>query len=509
MFGFFKRRSEKTKQPFQLSNIIEILQDGVCITDTEGKILYLNKSGKVLLGLETGADYSEVNFLTTSLQSSPALDNALEKLKEKGSFQNLEIPLKPLIGETRETMLTANLIVDLNQESIGYLFLIKDINDFKKIQEQLLQGQKLESVGLMASGIAHDFNNLLSAIIPNAELIKFTTEADDENHHRADVIVTSAQRASEISQRLLAFTRQENYNYVRIFFANEIVLDTIELVKHGKPKNVKLVSNLEEDLPPIKGDPAQLQQVVLNLIINAFDAMPEGGEVAVSTKLIVLDEDNRVAGAEPGEYILLSVKDQGTGIPVEILPKIFDPFFTTKEVGKGTGLGLSQVYGIMKSMNGYIDVKTKEGQGTRFDLYFPPSKEAVPKKVVKPEVGEDEKLKILLVDDEEYVLNILGDILEYLGHESMRFLEGESAVNYFKENYQHVHYAIVDVRMPRMDGIKTVKLLHDIKPELPVIFTSGFEDGMLDKKDMQGIIGFLRKPYSVNTIARDISKLIG
>lgn len=509
MFNFFKQRAEKNKQPFQLSNIIEILQDGVCITDTYGKVLYLNTSGKKLLGLEAGADYSELNFFSTCLGTSPALDSALGKLKEKGAFQNLEIPLRPLVGDKRDTMLTANLIVDLNQEIIGYLFLIKDITDFKKVQEQLLQGQKLESIGLMASGIAHDFNNILSAIIPNAELIKFSTEPDDANHERAEIIVTSAQRASEISQRLLAFTRQDNQNFIRNFYINEIVLDTIELVKHGKPKNVEIISNLEDELPAIKGEPSQLQQVVLNLLINAFDAMPEGGSITVSTKQVFLKEDNSVAGAVPGEYILLSVEDQGTGIPVEIIPKIFDPFFTTKDIGKGTGLGLSMVYGIMKSLNGHIDLKTKVGEGTRFDLYFPPSKDAPPHRMPKPILGPEEKLKILLVDDEEYVLNILGDILEYLGYEPVRFMDGESAVKYFEKNYSEVHYAIVDVKMPKLDGIKTVKKLREVNPELPVIFTSGFEDGMLDKKDMQGIIGFLRKPYSVNTIARDISKLLG
>lgn len=509
MLKLFKLAKKEAKQSFQLSNLIEILQDSVCITYNTGELIYINKAAYSLLGIHENSDISEINFFEKCIREESKISFLKQEIEQQGFVRNHELVLHNLNGDLLDVILNVNLIGDFSQQSIGFLFLIKDVTELKKIQQQLLQSQKLESIGLMASGIAHDFNNILAAIIPNSELIKYSTDKNDPNYKRAEIIEKSAHRASDIAQRLLTFTRHRDQQFREPVDLNQIVTDSLELLAHSVSPTVHITRQLEDNLPRVKGDEAQLQQIIMNLVINANDAMPNGGTIHLKTEKIHIEGYYQIGSLEPGDYIHLSVKDTGEGIPIEMIPKIFDPFFTTKEVGKGTGLGLSVVYGIVKSLKGYIDVDSKINEGATFHLYFP----AVPGETRKEpdrKVAEvnPNHLRMLLIDDEDYVLNILGDIMEFLGYQVVKQNNGTDAVDYFREHSSEIDYVIVDLKMPRMDGRATSAKLREIDPGVKIIFTSGFNDSPMNEKDFEGVVGYLKKPYSINQVTNTLEKIV-
>lgn len=510
MFKFLKSREKPSQQPFQLSNLVEILQDGVSITNVSGEMIYLNRAGFNLLGIPNTSDLGKYNFLEHFVEDHSRIDFLKNQINEQGLVRNHELPLRKVNKDSLDVILTVNVIGDFRQQTIGFLFLFKDVTEIKKIQEQLLQSQKLESIGMMASGIAHDFNNILAAIIPNAELIKYSAGKDTQNFKRAEIIEKSAHRASDIASRLLTFTRHKDQQFNKLLNLNQIIEDSLDLMEHSIPDKIQISKNFDKSLIFIKGDDSQIQQIVMNLIINAIDAMPEGGNIQLITENFLIDHHYQVGSLDPGRYTRLTIQDSGTGIPMEVLPRIFDPFFTTKEIGKGTGLGLSVVYGIVKSLNGHIEVDSIPESGTKFEIYLPGEKGAVspkngnPKKKVEPK-----DLHLLIVDDEDYVLNILGDILEFLGYRVTKKSSSLEAIEYYEQNKDDLDYIVVDLKMPKMDGRATSSALKKINPNVKVIYTSGFDDSPMSKEDLNGVVGFLKKPYSINQVSKVIEGLMG
>ncbi len=506
IFDFFKPKT--AKQSFQLADLIEILQDGICITNLAGDLIFMNKAGYDILEIPDDFDLAKLNFFTSFIRDEKNIERIKRSLNQQGLLRNIEIQLYSLKDRLRDVILTSNFISDYRQQNIGSLFLFKDITEIKKIQQQLLQSQKLESVGLLASGIAHDFNNILAAIIPNAELIKMSVPRNSENYHRAEIIEKSAARASEIAHKILTFTRDQDQQK-RLINLNDVVQESLELVESSIPDFIFIQTQLEPRLYGILADPTQMQQVLLNLIINSRDAMPKGGEIRIQTCNVELKDDYPFGGLEPGHYIKLSVEDTGVGIPVEILPKIFDPFFTTKEVGKGTGLGLSMIYGIVKGHNGEIFVHTEEKKGTRFDIFLPADKTSVPPVEETPgDTAAPKNLEILVVDDEEYVRNILADILKFLGHKVRKADSGKMALEIFHQHKESIDYVILDMRMPKMDGRVTLEGLHKIKPDVKVIITTGFDSQLSESLKGVGVVGFLRKPYSIRNVSKALEHIL-
>jgi len=509
MFDFFKIRKTTTPKSFQLSELIEILQDGVCITRESGDLIYLNKAAYFFLQIPTNSDITQINFFNTFINDPQQAVSLKEQLEKLGLIRNQELQLRTQQNELLDVILTANVLGDYRLETFGYLFLFKDVTELKRIQHQLLQTQKLESVGLMASGIAHDFNNILAAIIPNAELIKLSSKKEDSNYKRAEIIEKSAHRASEIAQRLLTFTRQGDHRNYETLNLNKVINDSVELLVHGVPDHVKIEQKLQPDLHLLNGDASQLQQVIMNLVLNAVDALPRGGMIEIITENYIIEKYYQVGSLDPGKYVRLSVIDNGLGIPLEIISKIFDPFFTTKDIGKGTGLGLSVVYGIIKSMNGHIEVSSRVNKGTRFDLYLPAEVKLESKETEENlEIKQSRNMTILIIDDEEYVLNILGDTLEYLGYKVAKFTSGRDAVNFVHSNIDNFQFAIIDLKMPDMDGRETSHALRKMKPDLKIIFTSGFDDQPITNEDMVGVVGFLKKPYTITQIRKSLKEIL-
>ncbi len=509
MFNFFKIKKSTSQKSFQLSELIEILQDGVCITRETGDLIYLNKAAYFFLQIPANSDISQTNFFNTFINDPQQAMSLREQLEKYGLIRNQELQLRTQQNELLDVILTANVLGDYRQEIFGYLFLFKDVTELKRIQNQLLQTQKLESVGLMASGIAHDFNNILAAIIPNAELIKLSSKKEDTNYKRAEIIEKSAHRASEIAQRLLTFTRQGDHRNYETLNLNKVINDSVELLVHGVPDHVKIEQKLQPDLHLINGDASQLQQVIMNLVLNAVDALPRGGIIEIIAENYIIEKYYQVGSLDPGKYVRLSVVDNGVGIPLEIISKIFDPFFTTKDIGKGTGLGLSVVYGIIKSMNGHIEVSSRVNKGTRFDLYLPAEIKSESEETEENlEIKQSKNMTILIIDDEESVLNILGDTLEYLGYKVAKFTSGRDAVNFVHSNIDNFQFAIIDLKMPDMDGRETSQALRKMKPDLKIIFTSGFDDQPITNEDMVGVVGFLKKPYTITQIKKSLKEIL-
>jgi signal transduction histidine kinase/CheY-like chemotaxis protein len=509
MLKFFKNISKTSKRPFQLNELIEILQDGVCICLQNGELIYMNKAAYFFLQIPQQTDISQYNLFNSFIHSSEQIELLKHQLNETGIVRNYEMQLKTVNNEILDVILTANILGDYREAAFGYLFLFKDVSELKKIQQQLLQAQKLESIGLMASGIAHDFNNILAAIIPNAELIKIASKAGEPNFKRAEIIEKSAHRASEIAQRLLTFTRQSDHRNYEPVNLNKVIDDSLDLLEHGIPDKIKIVKDLNDNLFQLNGDEAQLQQIIMNLVLNSIDAMPEGGEIKIITEKFVIENYYDVGSLEPGNYIHFTIQDTGPGIPIEILSKIFDPFFTTKDIGKGTGLGLSVVYGIIKGLNGHIEVSSKNNDGAKFDIYFPANE-----KHSQIELKEDftssehSGIRFLIIDDEDYVLNILADTLTYLNYEVEKFNNGHQAIEYFARRYNEFDYAIIDLKMPHIDGRETSIELRKIKPDLNIIFTSGFDDHPIFDEKITGVVGFLKKPYSIKQVSKSLNTIL-
>ncbi len=506
IFDFLKQKPRPSS--FELADLIEIIQDGICITRNNGDLIYANPAAYTLLEIPRDNVLESFNFFQSFVKEETTIQTINRSLQTDGMLKNLEIVLHTRSDVKKDIILNANVLGDFTQEEYAILFLFKDITEIKLIQQQLLQSQKLESVGLMASGIAHDFNNILAAIIPNAELIKLSSPIESENYKRALIIEKSAVRATEIANKLLTFTRGQEQQKEWIDL-NAIIENTVELLKSTLPSEVQVDLDLADDLSIVHADPTQMEQVLINLILNAKDAMPDGGTIFISTSNETIEERFQHTHLSPGNYVQLIVKDTGTGIPPEVISKIFDPFFTTKEIGKGTGLGLSMVYGIVQNHKGHVFVDSQVDKGTQFSIYLP----ATGKRTQSthdhsmPERSHQKGKTILIVDDEKNVREVLGDILEFLGHEVILADSGQAALKIYDENHTRIDYIILDLRMPKMDGRMTLQKLKLKNPQVKVIATSGFDANSRQTYEEMGIVGFLKKPYNITRVSRMLEEI--
>lgn len=373
---------------------------------------------------------------------------------------------------------------------------------------QLLQAQKMESIGMLASGIAHEFNNLLSGILPNAELIKMTLENDQANFARAEAIHKSAQRAGNIVKQLLSFARHDHIEEDVSLNLNRAVSETLEIMGKLFGKEITVENKLPIDLPPIKIDPTRIQQIIMNLAINARDALEGSGKIIFTAKTVEIGKRSE-SGLGEGQYVILSVIDNGKGIKMENIERIFDPFFTTKEPGKGTGLGLSTVYGIIKNLKGEIKVYSEVDRGTRFDLYFPVSNTDVINAQADETISTNRKNKtVLIVDDEKVIRDMAKDMLDYIGYDTLCAEGPMQAISMLQESDNKVDLVILDLVMPKMNGVTCFQEIRKFNSTIPVIITSGVgESNKRDDMLAMGAAEYLQKPYDLKTFSQVFEKI--
>lgn len=387
----------------------------------------------------------------------------------------------------------------------------RDFTREKELEAQLAHAQKMEAVGTLAGGIAHDFNNLLQTIQGYAELLANQSERSEKDQRRLQKIFDGVQRGRELTRNLLTFSRKME-PHLRPTDLNQELHKIKDILTRTLPKMIHVSVEPAPNLPLIHADPSQVAQAVMNLAVNAKDAMPDGGTLTLKTSHVVLPEGHP-SGLKPGPYVCLSVEDTGTGIPEDLRDRIFEPFFTTKRPGSGTGLGLSMVYGIMATHEGAVTCRSQLHRGTRFDCFFPALPEAVsttddpiPRENPQPGPG---KGTVLLVDDEENLRVSGREMLEFFGYTVLTAADGEEAVAIYEREWHTIDVVVLDLIMPGMGGKKCLEKLLTIQPEAKVIVASGFSanDSIQDIL-MAGALDFLAKPYSADILLQKLQKAL-
>jgi len=370
----------------------------------------------------------------------------------------------------------------------------------------------MEAMGLLAGGIAHDFNNLLTGILGYASLLSLKEGVDPEVAKAAGIIQRSAERASQLTAQMLGFAEQGKNLNVPVDLGR-VVASVTGVLDRTKDSRIRIVASVHPGGGCVLGDPSQLDQVVMNLAINACDAMPRGGQLKITTEPVMLDEAfcREREWMSPGRHLLLAVSDTGVGIPAENLQRIFDPFFTTKTHGKGTGLGLSMVFGIVKNHGGCVDVRSDAGAGTVFHVYLPESPEGAPKEKVAMDPALPRGCgKILLVDDQEPVREVAKDMLEALGYEVITAADGLEGVSRYRDLWREIDLVLLDMVMPNMSGGDCFRRMKEINPETRVVLSSGYSmDGSIQDVMNEGILAFIQKPYRLEELSRVVGSAVG
>jgi len=405
-----------------------------------------------------------------------------------------------------------NRITSEDGSFLGGISIYEDITEKKKLEAQLQQAQKMEAIGTLAGGIAHDFNNILQAISGYAQILLMGKKASDPDYKKLEAIEKSAQRASDLTKQILIFSRKVETKLRPVDLNNEIK-QVFKMLERTIPKMINIELHLVENLKIINADPAQIEQIMMNIGVNARDAMPNGGRLIFETENVILDEHYCKTHLEskPGKYVKLSISDTGHGMDKETLKYIFDPFYTTKETGKGTGLGLAMVYGIVKSHNGYIMCYSEPDEGTIFKIYFPVIKKGTeriePKEEKFPIKGGNET--ILVVDDEEAVRELGKNILTRLGYTVLTASDGESALEIYREKKKEINLVILDIIMPGMGGRKCLEELLNMNPEVRIIIASGYSINGPTKKILEaGAKDFIGKPFDINQMLKVVRETL-
>ncbi len=391
--------------------------------------------------------------------------------------------------------------------------LVRDITGIRHLEAQLRHSQKMEAIGRLAGGIAHDINNYIGAITGYCEHLKMTNGDNEHLVRRMDSVIAISYKASALIKQILAFSRKQPIR-LGVTNLNEVVDGMARMMRRLIGENIALELSLGEGIWNVKADPVQMEQVLMNLLVNAKDAMPDKGTVSVQTSNVEIGEEISAAHPEarPGEYVMISMSDTGVGIPPEVRDKIFEPFFTTKESGKGSGLGLAMVYGIVKQHNGYVWVYSDVGRGTTFEIFLPRCREESHADYRKPGVPAPdlgEACRVLLVEDNADVREAVGALLEAMGHSVASACDGEDALRVFEERNRAFDLLITDVVMPRVGGQEMARRVLERKPEIKVLFMSGYPDNaLLQDGILTEGINFLQKPFSAGLLRRKVKDLL-
>jgi len=408
--------------------------------------------------------------------------------------------------------------VDVEAQPISFagrparLVLARDVTARRQLEDQLRQAQKMEAVGQLAGGIAHDFNNLLTAILGCTQLLLHATPPEDARREDVEEIKNAGLRAAELTRQLLAFSRRQVLA-PKLLDMNSVVANMDKMLRRLIGEDVALVTELAADLGPVNADPGQLEQVLLNLAVNARDAMPQGGRLTIATANVVLTEEyaERHHRLPPGQYVLLAVSDTGVGMDEATQKHLFEPFFTTKEVGKGTGLGLATVYGIVKQSGGYIWVYSEPGHGTTVKVYLPRvagAAEPLPAAEAAPELRRGTET-VLLVEDAAPVRTLARKSLENCGYRVLDAADGRAALDLSAHHAGGIDILVTDVVMPGMSGRELAERLAPLRPGMRVLYTSGYtDDAMVHQGVLRSGVAFLQKPFVPESLARKVREVL-
>jgi signal transduction histidine kinase/CheY-like chemotaxis protein len=439
--------------------------------------------------------------------------NKVYTTAEPSDVSDIEIIRKD--GTTITVELNAYLVQDQEGNPIGFRGVVRDVSqrllaemEKRKLENQLQQAQKMEAIGNLAGGIAHDFNNILMGMQGNTSLMFLNIDSGHPHYDKLKSIQKYIENGAALTKQLLGFARGGKYE-VRATDLNELIEKTARMFGRTK-KEIKIHTSQLRDIWNVEVDQGQIEQVLLNIFVNAWHAMPDGGDLHLMTENVIIDDDfNKPFKVEAGKYVKISIIDTGTGMDKITQQRIFEPFFTTKEMGRGTGLGLASVYGIVKNHGGFIEVFSEQGKGTTFSIYLPASEKKVMEEIDAAEIVLKGDETLLLVDDEEMIIEVGEEILQALGYKVLPAVSGKEALEIYKNKKDSIDMVILDMIMPGMGGGETYDNLKQINPDIKVLLSSGYSiSGQAAEILERGCDGFIQKPFKLKQLSVKIREIL-
>jgi PAS domain S-box-containing protein len=495
-----------------LAHTVTSISECVVITDLENKIVFINQAFLKTYGYKKKELIGQNIELIRSHLTRPSVAKEILPASLNGGWQGI-LYNKKKDGTDFPIYLSTSMVTDNKNKPIALVGIAQDITEKKQLEEQLRQAQKLQGLGTLAGGIAHDFNNILGIIMGYASLIQQGKLAQKRVSWGLKSIIKATDRGTGLVQQILTFARKKNVLF-EIVKVNSAVRDLVDMAKQTFPTSISFSLDLEDNLPFIKADHNQFHQVLLNICINARDAMPAGGNISIKTTTILGKKlRKKFSDAKEINYTCIMISDTGIGMDKLVTKRIFEPFYTTKKEGSGTGLGLSVVYGIISNHHGFIDVESEEGKGTTFYLYFPVADEeinlTIDDLINKNKTESNGKETILLVEDEEMLLNVVKDTLKYHGYKVLTARNGKEAVELYSKNYNSIDLIFTDLGLPKLNGWQAYLEMKKFNPQAKVILASGYLDPKV-KQDIPELElkNFVQKPYRPSQVLKQVRKVI-
>jgi two-component system cell cycle sensor histidine kinase/response regulator CckA len=502
-----KRTEQKIREQAAL---LDIATDAILVRDVQNHILFWNKGAERLYGWTVeeamGKKTSELLYKSTSTQVQDAQQELMIKNEWQGELNQITKTEQEIIVESRWT-----LVRDDEGQPKFVLVVSTDVTGKKQLEAQFFRAQRIESIGTLASGIAHDLNNILTPVLATAQLLQIKlVNLDERSLRMLKLLETNAKRGAELVKQVLSFARGVEGKRT-ILQTKHLIHEVQQIIWETFPKSIELQTETADDLWTVLGDATQLHQVLMNLCVNARDAMPQGGSLKISAENFTVDENyaRLHLDAKAGKHIAITISDSGTGIPAELLDRIFEPFFTTKELGKGTGLGLSTALGIIKAHRGFITVFSSIARGTQFKVFLPA--------VIAdnyPEVNASEAFighgeLILVADDEAPIREVTKVALESCNYRVLTACDGAEAITLYTQTQNDIRLVVVDMMMPTVDGATTIRTLQKINPQVKIIAVSGLLYNCELTPTVQfGIQNFLPKPYAVGELIKAVHQAL-
>ena len=502
------KRKLSDERILQQASLLDKAQDAILVCDLDHRIIFWNKGAERVYGWEAAEVLGREIGEAIGEGDDTVVEKASEVLKHKDEW------LKETVHYTKDKR---KIIVvsrwTLVRNEIGqpdyFLVINTDVTNLKQAEEQLYRAQRMESIGTLAGGIAHDLNNVLSPILMSVEMLQSDELIDKNGEPWLSIIRENTERGASLIKQVLMFARGAEGERINVQLRH-LVQDLIKVLGETLPKTITVKFNVAPELETISGDPTQIHQVLMNLSVNARDAMPDGGMLTITAQNVTLDENYARVNIEAhaGKYVLFEVKDTGTGMSQKIVNRIFDPFFTTKEVGKGTGLGLSTALSIVKSHGGFINTDSEPNRGTRFSVYLPATEnensesETATQNLPFP-VGSGEL--ILIVDDEKNIRQVTSATLEKYGYQTLTASDGAEALAIYKQNAEKIRLVLTDMAMPVMDGATLIRALQQLNPQPKIISASGLTSG--HKTDFKAD-AFLTKPFTAEKLLKTLAEIL-
>ncbi len=503
-----ERRRDEQKIREQAA-LLDVATDGIMVQNLQNQILFWNKGAEHIYGWTAEeALGKDAHQLLSVAQIPPHLQEAQALVDREGTWygelQQVTKDGKKIVVESRWTLMR-----NAQGQPTSILIVNTDITEKKQLEAQFLRAQRMESIGTLAGGIAHDLNNVLAPILMAVQLLELKMP-DERAQQWLKILESNAKRGADLVKQVVSFARGIEGERVLVQMRH-LISEIRQIARETFPKSIEIQVDVPQGLWMVSGDTTQLHQVLMNLCVNARDAMPNGGILCICAENLTIDEHyaRMNIDARVGSYLRIRVADTGVGIPKETLERIFEPFFTTKEIGKGTGLGLSTAIGIIKSHGGFVHVYSEVGEGTEFKVYLPALPESEQSPIHEPELPTGQGELILVVDDEAAIRNITQASLENHAYRVLTAEDGIEAIALYAQHKDEIHAVLIDMMMPAMDGPATIRTLRHIQPKVKIVAVSGLiSNEKLTQARCYGVNSFLSKPYTTQELLKTLAQVL-